>query len=115
MRFRIFVTLFLLAVFMTIPVSFSPAVDEPKKETKSNFYEDIELFTDALSVIQLDYVEEKGSKDLIYGALKGMLQSLDPHSQFMDPDTYNEVKIETGGRFGGLGIEITIKGEKRVI
>ena len=109
MRFRIFVTLFLLAVFMTIPVSFSPAVDEPKKEIKSNFYEDIELFTDALSIIQFDYVEEKGSKGLIYGALKGMLQSLDPHSQFMDPDTYNEVKIETGGKFGGLGIEITIK------
>ena len=48
-------------------------------------------------------------KDLIYGALKGMLSALDSHSQFMDPDTYNELKVDTEGKFGGLGIEITIK------
>ena len=67
------------------------------------------LFSDSLAIIQSDYVEEAGPKDLIYGALKGMLSSLDPHSQFMDPDTYNELKVDTEGKFGGLGIEITIK------
>ncbi|MFH1655952.1 MAG: S41 family peptidase, partial [Candidatus Omnitrophota bacterium] len=55
------------------------------------------------------YVTETESKDLIYGALKGMMGSLDSHSQFMDPDAYNELKVETTGKFGGLGIEITIK------
>jgi carboxyl-terminal processing protease len=54
-------------------------------------------------------VDEVSAKDLIYGALKGMLSSLDSHSQFMDPDTYNELKVDTEGKFGGLGIEITIK------
>ncbi|MBI4437239.1 MAG: S41 family peptidase [Candidatus Omnitrophica bacterium] len=111
MKFRIFGTLLLISLFVAQSVSLSPAANPAKAKSvkASDFYKDIELFTDALSIIQLDYVEEKNSKDLIYGALKGMLQSLDPHSQFMDPDTYNEMKIETEGEFGGLGIEITIQ------
>ena len=76
---------------------------------EDNLYRDLEIFTDALSIVKSDYVEEKPSKEMIYGALRGLLSSLDPHSQFMDPDTYNEVKIETEGAFGGLGIEITIQ------
>ena len=76
---------------------------------ENDFYRDLEIFTDALSIVKSDYVEEKPSKEMIYGALRGMLSALDPHSQFMDPDTYNEVKIETEGAFGGLGIEITIQ------
>src|SRR6185503_5080733 len=47
--------------------------------------------------------------DLIYGSLKGMLASLDPHSQFLDPEEYKELKTETQGKFGGLGIEISIR------
>lgn len=78
-------------------------------EQKDNFYEEIELFADTLAIIRSEYVDETKIKDLIYGALEGMLSSLDPYSQFMDPDTYNEVKVETEGEFGGLGIEITIK------
>jgi carboxyl-terminal processing protease len=54
-------------------------------------------------------VDDVKPKDLIYGALRGMLSALDPHSQFMDPDTYNELKVDTEGKFGGLGIEITIQ------
>jgi len=81
----------------------------PAKEKKNDLYKQIELFSDSLAVIQTDYVDEVKSKDLIYGALRGMLSSLDPHSQFMDPDTYNELKVDTEGKFGGLGIEITIK------
>lgn len=72
-------------------------------------YKELELFEHALSIVRSDYVEQPEAKDLIYGALKGMLSTLDPYSQFLDPDSYNELKIETGGEFGGLGIEITIK------
>lgn len=79
------------------------------KDQKNDLFKQIELFSDALAVIQTDYVDDVKPKDLIYGALKGMLSSLDPHSQFMDPDTYNELKVDTEGKFGGLGIEITIK------
>jgi carboxyl-terminal processing protease len=88
---------------------------EEKLETKEvkvsqdDFYKEIELFTDTLTLIRSDYVEETKYKDLIYGALKGMLRSLDPYSQFLDPEAYKEVKVETEGVFGGLGIEISIK------
>lgn len=75
----------------------------------SDLYAKVELFSYALTTIQSEYVDQKSPQDLIYGALKGMLSSLDPHSQFMDPDEYKDLKIETQGKFGGLGIEITIK------
>ncbi|KAF0218302.1 MAG: carboxyl-terminal processing [Geobacteraceae bacterium] len=74
-----------------------------------NDYESIELFTDVLSIVKKSYVEEVDTKKLIYGAINGMLASLDPHSSFMPPETYKEMKIETKGSFGGLGIEISIK------
>ncbi|MBU0759572.1 MAG: S41 family peptidase [Candidatus Omnitrophica bacterium] len=80
-----------------------------KASKTDSIYKELELFSDAVSIIRSDYVEEPQAKDLIYGALKGMLSSLDPYSQFMDPDTYNEMKIETEGEFGGIGIEITIQ------
>jgi carboxyl-terminal processing protease len=72
-------------------------------------YKELELFEHALSIVRSDYVEEPKAKELIYGALKGMLATLDPYSQFLDPDGYNELKVDTEGEFGGLGIEITIK------
>lgn len=75
----------------------------------ANNYEAIELFTDVLSIVKKSYVEEVDTKKLIYGAINGMLSSLDPHSSFMPPEMYKEMKIETKGSFGGLGIEISIK------
>lgn len=75
----------------------------------ANDYESIELFTDVLSIVKKSYVEEVDTKKLIYGAINGMLSSLDPHSSFMPPEMYKEMKIETKGTFGGLGIEISIK------
>ena len=74
-----------------------------------NDYESIELFTDVLKIVQKNYVEEVDTKKLVYGAINGMLASLDPHSSFLPPDMYKEMKIETKGSFGGLGIEITVK------
>jgi carboxyl-terminal processing protease len=75
----------------------------------TNDFESIELFTDVLSIVKKSYVEEVDTKKLIYGAINGMIASLDPHSSFMPPETYKEMKIETKGSFGGLGIEISIK------
>jgi carboxyl-terminal processing protease len=69
-------------------------------------YENIKIFTDAISVVQDNYAEEVDPKNLIYGAVKGMLQGLDPHSSFMAPDEYKEMQVETKGSFGGIGIEI---------
>lgn len=87
----------------------SLGITATQKKKKDDLFRQVQLFSDSIAFIQTEYVDEVSSKDLIYGALKGMLSSLDPHSQFMDPDTYNELKVDTEGKFGGIGIEITIK------
>lgn len=106
MRKNIFIgCLLILLVFAFTRSSFS----DNKNKNNDQLYKQVELFSDTLAIIQKEYVQETKTKDLIYGSLKGMLACLDPHSQFMDPDTYNELKVDTQGKFGGLGIEITIK------
>ena len=72
-------------------------------------YEGIETFTNILSIIQKNYVDEVQTKQLIEGAVNGMLVSLDPHSAYLTPELYKELQVETKGSFGGLGIEITNK------
>lgn len=72
-------------------------------------YEYIGLLTDVMMIVKKSYVEEVDSKKLITGAINGMLASLDPHSSYMSPETYKEMKIDTKGAFGGLGIEISMK------
>jgi carboxyl-terminal processing protease len=72
-------------------------------------YEHLKLFTDVLAIIQNQYVDETEPRDVIYGAVRGMLRTLDPHSSFLDPESYREMQVETSGSFGGLGIEITIR------
>jgi carboxyl-terminal processing protease len=72
-------------------------------------YEQLRLFTEVLSIVQNQYVDEVPPKELIYSAIKGTLRGLDPHSSFLDPDSYRDMQVETSGSFGGLGIEITLK------
>src|SRR5207244_12430336 len=74
-------------------------------------YEQLRLFTEVLSIVQNQYVDEVPPKELIYNAIKGTLRGLDPHSSFLDPESYREMQGETSGSFGGLGIEITLKGD----
>ncbi len=72
-------------------------------------YESIKVFTEALSLVKKNYVEDVKTKDLVYGAIKGMLNSLDPHSGFMNPEAYKEMQVDTKGEFGGVGIQIGVK------
>jgi carboxyl-terminal processing protease len=72
-------------------------------------YEQLRLFTEVLSIVQNQYVDEVPPKDLVYSAIKGTLRGLDPHSSFLDPESYREMQVETSGSFGGLGIEITLR------
>jgi carboxyl-terminal processing protease len=72
-------------------------------------YEELKTFTEVLAHVQKHYVEDVKSKDLVYGAIRGMLSTLDPHSAFMPPDVYKEVQVETKGEFGGVGIQIGMK------
>jgi carboxyl-terminal processing protease len=72
-------------------------------------YETLETFTNILSIVKKNYVEDVETKNLVNGAINGMLSSLDPHSAYLTPDLYKELQMDTQGRFGGLGIEITVK------
>ena len=72
-------------------------------------YEHLKIFSDALALIQKNYVDDVDLQKAMYNAIEGIVSNLDPHSSFMPPDIYREMQVETKGRFGGLGIEITIK------
>ena len=76
-----------------------------------NAYEEMALFTKVLEQIREHYVDPAKTtyQNLIYGALRGMLESLDSHSQFLDPEMYADMKDDTAGEFGGLGIVISMK------
>lgn len=73
-------------------------------------YESLEAFSNILSIVRKNYVEDVETKNLVNGAINGMLNSLDPHSAYLTPELYKELQSDTQGRFGGLGIEITVKG-----
>jgi carboxyl-terminal processing protease len=80
-----------------------------RESGKSNLFEELKVFTDVLSVVKRDYVNDVENKKIVEGAIKGMLGTLDPHSGYLDPDFYQDLQVQTKGEFGGLGIEITIK------
>jgi carboxyl-terminal processing protease len=105
-NFKIVLTIF---VVFFIGVLIGSGQSQKVTAVPDNMYEDLKVFTDVLGLIQKDYVEETKPKDLVYGAIKGMLETLDPHSAFMPPNMYKEMQEETKGRFEGLGIEITVK------
>ena len=72
-------------------------------------YEQLKLFATVFDLVQRNYVENVDSQKHIYGAIQGMLSSLDPHSSFLPPDEYRELQVETKGMFSGIGIEISMK------
>src|SRR6184192_2788671 len=75
-------------------------------------YAQIAVFAKAIQLLRQDYVDGNKTSyhDLVYAAMKGMLASLDPHSQFMEPDDFRDMQDDTRSRFNGLGIEVAIKG-----
>jgi carboxyl-terminal processing protease len=72
-------------------------------------YKELATFANVLAIVQKNYVEPVTTKDLINGAITGMLASLDPHSAYLTPDLYHDLEVETRGSFGGLGLEVTVK------
>ena len=75
----------------------------------SESYEELKIFAEVLTQVKKHYVEDTPTKDLVYGAVRGMLAALDPHSSYMTADMYKEMQVETRGEFGGLGIQIGVK------
>jgi carboxyl-terminal processing protease len=95
------------AVILVLGVVIGKGWDRAVMATET--YEELKTFTEVLAHVQKHYVEDVKTKDLVYGAIRGMLSTLDPHSAFMPPDIYKEVQVETKGEFGGVGIQIGMK------
>ncbi len=83
----------------------APLLAQEARET--NVYEQLDLFGDIFERIRVQYVQEVDEKELIEAAIGGMLQSLDPHSSYLSPDDAAQMRVQTRGEFGGLGIEVT--------
>jgi carboxyl-terminal processing protease len=92
----------------------APAGSSKKED---NGYEEIALFSRALQLIRQDYVDEKkiSYEKLTHAALRGMLEALDPHSQFMEPDDFKGMQDDTHSRFGGLGVVVTERDDRLII
>ncbi|MBF0162081.1 MAG: S41 family peptidase [Magnetococcales bacterium] len=70
-------------------------------------YEKLRVFSEVFSLVKQNYVEDVDEKAVLYGAIHGMLKALDPHSSFLTPESFKEMRVDTKGEFGGLGIEIS--------
>ncbi|HYQ81676.1 MAG TPA: S41 family peptidase [Anaeromyxobacteraceae bacterium] len=84
-------------------------VAQAARRDASQPYRSLDVFSEVLSAILNNYVEEVKEKDLVYGAIDGMVGKLDPHSLFMRPEVYRQMRDETTGEFDGLGLEVTIR------
>jgi carboxyl-terminal processing protease len=99
----------LLLLCVSLGVSFSGQVVSNVHAIPKEEYESLETFTNLLAIVKKNYVDDVNTKELVAGAINGMLNALDPHSAYLTPDVYKDLQMETQGRFGGLGIEITVR------
>ncbi len=101
----------LFVAILLLPVFTLPLWDRDSRviAQTQDTYQNLETFTAILHMLQQNYVEDVDSKELLEGAIKGMLNALDPHSSYMDPEDFKDLQIETKGSFSGIGIEITMK------
>ena len=106
---RIFLPLVVFIFFAA--VNFAYAEEDKTNENKSTLtsYEKLKIFSEILSLVESNYVEDIDSDELIEGAIKGMVKALDPHTSYLPPKSYKDMLVDTSGKFGGLGIEISMK------
>ncbi len=119
MKKTLIISLFSASLFLGAVYSLNSFADEErtaglkdKAKTEKEYsetYRQLNLFGDVFERVRAEYVEEISDKELIENALNGMLSSLDPHSGFLNEERFNDMKVETRGEFGGLGIEVTME------
>ncbi len=90
-------------LIVTIPAAVSA------QDNRSETYRQLKLFGDVFERVRADYVEEATDQELIESAIQGMLSSLDPHSSYLNADSFRDMRVQTKGEFGGLGIEVTME------
>ena len=99
---------FIILLFFLNFLYFS-MIEVKAQNNRQETYKQLNLFGDVFQRVQEQYVEEITDKELIESAISGMLQSLDPHSSYLSPESYKDMQVKTKGAFGGLGIEITME------
>ena len=105
---RIIIDILLISILIAGILFFNGSRGQVKAGT-DDIYQNLEIFTEVLRQIEKNYVEPEDPQNLIYGAIKGMVQNLDPHSSFMTKEEHQDLLIETKGSFSGVGIEISVK------
>ncbi len=102
-RLTLIVLIFLLSGIVT--TFFARTLSANDEET----YKGLKIFADVIDLVEKNYVDPVDTKDLIHKAIQGMVSSLDPHSQLLPPEAFEELQIDTKGEFGGIGIVITMQ------
>jgi len=99
---------FIPAVAFATMLAFVPVASQAA-ETDEETFRQLELFGDIFERVRAQYVDETTDKQLIESAINGMLQSLDPHSSYLNEENFRDMQVQTRGEFGGLGIEVTME------
>ncbi len=103
----------LLALMITIPSvaqsSDSQSGIDRSKNEQEDFYEQLDLLMRIFERVRSEYVDEVEDKEIIEAAIQGMLRSLDPHSTYLNPDVYKQVRVQMEGEYGGLGLEVQME------
>ncbi len=94
----------LILIFLLVSVIVAPHISPADK-----LYDPLKEFSQVLTLVEQNYVRKVSRKELIKGAIEGMLRNLDPHSLYLDKEAFKEMQIETSGEFTGIGIEITVR------
>jgi len=103
------VKLWIIMVAALVVWTLSTGFQRADSAAKEDIYDQLKIFSDVIELIQKEYVDEVDPKDLIQKAIHGMLQGLDPHSALMPPDAFEDLQIDTKGKFTGIGIHITMQ------
>ncbi len=98
----------LVGLLVFAPLVFAPG-GAYAQENGADTYRQLKLFSDVFERVRADYVEDMTDEELIEFAIQGMLASLDPHSSYLDADSFQDMRVQTKGEFGGLGIEVTME------
>ena len=107
--FSSFIILYSLTPATPVCAAATEPSPKPPVLNQNDRYKNLELFQKVLQFVEKNYVDEVRNDTLVHGAIKGMLETLDPHSNFLDAEVFHDMKVDTSGKFGGVGIEVAIK------
>ena len=105
---------FLPVLLVVLLASVANAAEDPAKRRKE-FYDNLKIMSEVYERVINNYVDEKDPKDIMEGAIKGMLEGLDEHSNYLPPRNYEDLVMSTEGEFGGVGIEVTLEDNKLLV